>query len=159
MIVLPDLNWYEFMIHNYCGVFHKHCLAQKISWLSSILIIMIEILRHISVAIFKLNLGYSFGSGYLTYVTSFDSCFMNSVLQMTKFSPSANSNILQTSAFLEPYPEPPCVPSQPTLLHKPFIGFWQPRKAGLNKHTGKSCVHKIHNIHYTIYTKSHHWKW
>ena len=27
-------------------------------------------------------------------------------------------------------------------LYKPFIGFWQPRKAGLNKHTGKSCVHK-----------------
>ena len=31
--------------------------------------------------------------------------------------------------------------------NKPFIGFWQPRKSGLNKHTGKSCIHKIHNIH------------
>ena len=30
--------------------------------------------------------------------------------------------------------------------HKPLIGFWQPRKAGLNKHTGKSCTHKIHKI-------------
>jgi len=28
--------------------------------------------------------------------------------------------------------------------HKPFVGFWQPRKAGLNKHTGKSCIHKIY---------------
>jgi len=27
---------------------------------------------------------------------------------------------------------------------KPFIGFWQPRKAGLNKHTGISCIHNIH---------------
>jgi len=34
------------------------------------------------------------------------SCFVNSVLQMTKFSPSANSNILEPSAFLEPYPIP-----------------------------------------------------
>jgi len=30
--------------------------------------------------------------------------------------------------------------------NKPFIGFWQPRKAGLNKHTGKSRIHKIHKI-------------
>jgi len=30
--------------------------------------------------------------------------------------------------------------------HKLFFGFWQPRKAGLNKHTGKSCIHKIHKI-------------
>jgi len=31
------------------------------------------------------------------------------------------------------------------FTHKRFrpIGFWQPRKAGLNKHTGKSCIHKI----------------
>jgi len=29
---------------------------------------------------------------------------------------------------------------------QPFIGFWQPRKAGLNEHTGKSCIHKIHKI-------------
>ena len=29
---------------------------------------------------------------------------------------------------------------------KPFIGFWQPWKAGLNKHTEKSCIHKIHKI-------------
>ena len=35
---------------------------------------------------------------------------------MTKLSPSANSNILEQSAFLEPYPKPPCVPSYPTLL-------------------------------------------
>jgi len=28
-------------------------------------------------------------------------------------------------------------------IHKPFIGFWQPRKAGLNKHAGKSYIHKI----------------
>ena len=28
-------------------------------------------------------------------------------------------------------------------VDKPFIGFCQPRKAGLNKLTGKSCVHKI----------------
>ena len=28
--------------------------------------------------------------------------------------------------------------------YKPFIGFWQPRKAGLNKHTGKSCTHDTH---------------
>ena len=33
-----------------------------------------------------------------------------------------------------------------TATNKPFIGFWQPRKAGLNKHTGKSCIHKIHKI-------------
>ena len=32
------------------------------------------------------------------------------------------------------------------VVHKPFIGLWQPRKAGLNKHTGKSCIHKLHNI-------------
>jgi len=25
-----------------------------------------------------------------------------------------------------------------------FIWFWQPRKAGLKKHIGESCVHKIH---------------
>ena len=31
--------------------------------------------------------------------------------------------------------------------HKPFIGFWQPRKAGLNKHTGNHAYTK-----YTIYT-------
>jgi len=35
----------------------------------------------------------------------------------------------------------------PMTFHKQFIGFWQPQKAGLNKHTGKSCKHKIHNIH------------
>jgi len=35
---------------------------------------------------------------------------------MTRFSPSANSNILEPSAFLEPYPKPPCVPSYPALL-------------------------------------------
>jgi len=28
-------------------------------------------------------------------------------------------------------------------LNKPFIGLWQPQKAGLKKHTGKSCIHKI----------------
>jgi len=27
-----------------------------------------------------------------------------------------------------------------------LIGFWQPREAGLNKHTGKSCIHKIRKI-------------
>ena len=30
--------------------------------------------------------------------------------------------------------------------HKPLIGFWKPRQAGLNIHTGKSCIHKIHKI-------------
>jgi len=30
--------------------------------------------------------------------------------------------------------------------NKPFIGFWQPRKAGLNKHTETSCIHNIHKI-------------
>ena len=33
-----------------------------------------------------------------------------------------------------------------TLYNKPFIGFWQPRKTGLDKHTEKSCIHKIHKI-------------
>jgi len=36
-----------------------------------------------------------------------------------------------------------------SMVHKPFIGFWQPRKAGLNKHTGKSCIHKIHKATHT----------
>ena len=35
-------------------------------------------------------------------------------------------------------------------LYKLFIGFWRPRKAGLNKHAV--------NHAYTKYTKSHHWK-
>jgi len=32
------------------------------------------------------------------------------------------------------------------FYYKPFIGFWQPRKAGLNKHAEKSCIHNIHKI-------------
>ena len=34
------------------------------------------------------------------------------------------------------------------ILHKQTV-YWilAARKAGLNKHTGKSCIHKIHNIH------------
>ena len=35
---------------------------------------------------------------------SVDARFVNNVLQMTKFSPSANSNILEPSVFLEQYP-------------------------------------------------------
>ena len=42
---------------------------------------------------------------------SVDARFVNNVLQMTKFSPSANSNILEPSVFLEPYPKPLRVPS------------------------------------------------
>jgi len=41
------------------------------------------------------------------------------------------------------------LPGEPVcrkVNNKPFVGFWQPRKAGLNKHTGKSCIHKIHKI-------------
>ena len=37
-------------------------------------------------------------------------------------------------------------PRKSTTNYKPFVGFWQPRKAGLNKHTGKSYIHKIHKI-------------
>jgi len=33
-----------------------------------------------------------------------------------------------------------------TKTNKPFIGFWQPGKAGLNKQTEKSCIHNIHKI-------------
>jgi len=40
-------------------------------------------------------------TGPATYVTNLASCFVNSVLQMTRFSPSADSNILEPSAFLE----------------------------------------------------------
>jgi len=36
--------------------------------------------------------------------------------------------------------------ASPNIYYKPFIGFWQPRKAGLNKHTEKSCIHNIHKI-------------
>jgi len=37
------------------------------------------------------------------------------------------------------------------ITNKPFIGFWQPRKAGLNKHklTGK-CMHTQNRI--TVFT-------
>jgi len=44
---------------------------------------------------------------------------------------------------------PSMIEVRPTVLpslYKPFIGFWQPRKAGLNKHTEKSWIHKIHKI-------------
>jgi len=46
-------------------------------------------------------------TGPAAYVTNWDSCFMNTVLQMTKFSPSANSKLLDPSVFLSPYPKPP----------------------------------------------------
>ena len=36
--------------------------------------------------------------------------------------------------------------SRKVTNYKPFIGFWQLRKAGLNKHTGKSCIHKITSL-------------
>jgi len=39
---------------------------------------------------------------------------------------------------------PNCLCQNVRTHHKPFIGFWQPRKAGLSIQTGKSCIHKIH---------------
>jgi len=42
-------------------------------------------------------------------------CFMNKVLKVT--SPSANSKNLDPSAFLYPYPKPPCIPSLPILRY------------------------------------------
>jgi len=34
----------------------------------------------------------------------------------------------------------PSLSALPPPLNRPFIGFWQPPEAGLNKHTGKSCT-------------------